>query len=154
MSLMESFVTALKLNDENVDEEEYLDDEDYQEETARSNKQDSEPADKKPKFSQSVARKRTSNGTGMQVCSIKPTSIEDAREIIDTLLSNRPVVLNMESLDSDIAQRILDYSSGATYAIGGNLQKIAHYIFILTPASVEVSGDFQGVTGESMDSGY
>ena len=87
----------------------------------------------------------------MEVCVIKPTGVDDSREIIDTLLSNRTVLLNMEGLDVDIAQRILDYASGATYAIDGNLQKISHYIFIITPASVDVSGDFSTVLNESFD---
>lgn len=44
----------------------------------------------------------------MEVCVIKPTSVEDAREITETLLANRTVVLNLEGLDVDIAQRIID----------------------------------------------
>jgi len=84
-------------------------------------------------------------GSGMEVCVIKPASMEDAREITDTLLSNRTVVLNMEGLDMDIAQRIIDFASGSCYAMNGNLQKIANYIFIITPASVDISGDFQNL---------
>ena len=79
----------------------------------------------------------------MEVCVIKPTSMEDAREITETLLSNRTVVLNMEGLD--MAQRIIDFASGSCFAINGNLQKIANYIFIITPATVDISGDFQNL---------
>ena len=73
---------------------------------------------------------------------IKPTSVEDAREITETLLENRTVVLNVEGLDVEIAQRIIDFTSGSCFAISGNLQKISNYIFIITPASVDISGDF------------
>lgn len=83
--------------------------------------------------------------SGMEVCVIKPASMDDAREITDTLLSNRTVVLNMEGLDMDIAQRIIDFASGSCYAMNGNLQKIANYIFIITPSSVDISGDFQNL---------
>ena len=83
-----------------------------------------------------------SSGGNMEVCVIKPTSMEDAREITETLLDNRAVVLNVEGLDVGIAQRIIDFTSGSTFAIDGNLQKISNYIFIITPSSVEVSGDF------------
>lgn len=83
----------------------------------------------------------------MEVCVIKPTSVEDAREITETLLANRTVVLNLEGLDVDIAQRIIDFTSGSCFAISGNLQKISHYIFIITPASVDISGDFQDIFG-------
>lgn len=88
---------------------------------------------------------------GMEVCVIKPTSVEDAREITDTLLDNRTVLLNMEGLDLDLAQRIIDFTSGSTYAIDGNLQKISHYIFILTPKNVDVSGDFQEILSGAFD---
>ena len=69
-------------------------------------------------------------------------TVEDAREITETLLANRTVVLNLEGLDVDIAQRIIDFTSGSCFAISGNLQKISHYIFIITPSTVDISGDF------------
>ena len=78
----------------------------------------------------------------MEVCVIKPTSVEDAREITETLLTNRTVVLNVEGLDLEIAQRIIDFTSGSCFAISGNLQKISNYIFIITPPNVDISGDF------------
>ena len=93
-----------------------------------------------------MRKKNSGNGT-MEVCVIKPTSVEDAREITETLLANRTVVLNLEGLDVDIAQRIIDFTSGSCFAISGNLQKISHYIFIITPASVDISGDFQDIFG-------
>lgn len=89
--------------------------------------------------------KRSQTTSGMEVCVIKPTSFEESREITETLLTNRTVVLNMEGLDVDIAQRIIDFASGSCYAINGNLQKISNYIFIITPESVDISGDFQSL---------
>ena len=82
---------------------------------------------------------------------IKPTTFEDAREVTDTLLSGRAVVLNFEGMDVDLAQRIIDFCSGACYALGGSLQQVASYIFILTPATVELSGDFQTILGREFD---
>ena len=87
----------------------------------------------------------------MEVCVIKPTVFEDAMEITQTLLYNRTVVLNLEGLDVNIAQRILDFTSGSCFAIQGNLQKISHYIFIITPKSVDISGDFQEIFGNVFD---
>ncbi len=115
--------------------------------------EDDEPEEKSKRSSQpkvtpihrTVTKKMP--GTGMEVCVIKPTSVEDAREITETLLANRTVVLNLEGLDVDIAQRIIDFTSGSCFAISGNLQKISHYIFIITPASVDISGDFQDFFG-------
>ena len=91
------------------------------------------------------SKRKALSGAGMEVCVIKPTTVEDAREITETLLANRTVVLNLEGLDVDIAQRIIDFTSGSTFAISGNLQKISRYIFIITPASVDISGDFQNL---------
>lgn len=87
----------------------------------------------------------------MSVCVVKPKSMEDAREITETLLANCTVVLNMEGLDLDLAQRIIDFTSGSCYAISGNLQKISNYIFIITPAAVDVSGDFQDILSGAFD---
>lgn len=88
---------------------------------------------------------KKSSSAAMEVCVIKPISFNDAREITETLLMNRPVILNVEGLDVDIAQRIIDFASGSCFAISGNLQKISNYIFILTPSNVEISGDFQSL---------
>ncbi len=86
-------------------------------------------------------------GNAMKVCVIKPISVEDAREITETLIANRTVILNLEGLDLEIAQRIIDFTSGSCYAISGNLQKISTYIFVVTPANVDISGDFQNIMG-------
>ena len=83
----------------------------------------------------------------MEVSMVKPTSIEDAREICDFLLAGKAVVLNMEGIHTEIAQRIIDFTSGSTYSMNGNLQKISSYIFIATPDSVSLSGDFQEMIG-------
>ncbi len=79
----------------------------------------------------------------MEVSLIKPTSLDNAKEICDYLLDGKAVVLNMEGIHTETAQRIIDFTSGATYSMDGNLQKISNYIFIATPQSVELSGDFQ-----------
>ena len=81
----------------------------------------------------------------MQVCVINPTSIEEEIEITETLLEGRTVVINMEGLNVEIAQRIIDFTSGATYAMNGNLQKISNYIFLATPNGVDISGDIQSI---------
>jgi cell division inhibitor SepF len=87
----------------------------------------------------------------MEVCVVKPTAFEDAREITETLLDNRTVVLNLEGLDVDIAQRIIDFASGSCFAMRGNLQKISHYIFIITPPTVDISGDFADLISGTLD---
>lgn len=96
-------------------------------------------------------RGRKVSGGNMEVCVIKPSSMEDTRDIADTLIDRCTVVLNLEGIDVDVAQRIIDFSSGACYSIGGSLQKISSYIFILTPANVEITGDFQEILSGAFD---
>ena len=69
--------------------------------------------------------------------------MNDSQEICQYLLAGKAVVLNMEGLNMEVAQRIIDFASGATYSMNGNLQKISNSILIATPESVELSGDFQ-----------
>ena len=95
--------------------------------------------------------RRKSGGNTMEVCVIKPTSMEDTRDIADTLIAHCTVVLNLEGIDVEVAQRIIDFSSGSCYSIGGGLQKISSYIFILTPDNVEVSGDIQEILSGAFD---
>lgn len=164
MGVMDKFLNAMKFNDEDdyLDEDEYLDDEEEIEEVAKkvpiikkdNVNNDGENFIKRvqPKVTpirQNNTRKLA--GNGMEVCVIKPTTFEDAREITETLLTNRTVVLNLEGLDVDLAQRIIDFTSGSCFAIFGNLQKISHYIFIITPSSVDISGDFQDIINGSFD---
>ncbi len=170
MGVMDKFLNYMKLNGEEDDEyydDDYLDGEEDEEPVAQrkapsakpkddeieerpAKKHPTAPSGKITPIKQSSSRRMT-NGSGMEVCVIKPTSVEDAREITETLLANRTVVLNLEGLDVDIAQRIIDFTSGSCFAIAGNLQKISHYIFIITPSSVDISGDFQDIFGGSLD---
>lgn len=94
---------------------------------------------------------RKKSGASMEVSVIRPTSMEDTREIADTLLDSCTVVLNLEGLDVDVAQRIIDFTCGACYSLNGSLQKISSYIFILTPADVDISGDFQEILNGAFD---
>ena len=94
-----------------------------------------------------TAMRQSSRGgnTMMEVSMVRPTTFEDARDICDMLLTGRAVVINMEGVQVELAQRIIDFASGACYAIDGNLQKISSYIFIVTPNNIELSGEFQNM---------
>ena len=65
--------------------------------------------------------RRSSQSVNMEVCVIKPTSMEDTREIADTLVDNSTVILNLEGIDVELAQRIIDFTSGACYSLGGEV---------------------------------
>ena len=96
--------------------------------------------------------RRANQASSMEVCVIKPASMEDTREIADTLLDNATVILNLEGIDVELAQRIIDFASGACYSLNGSLQKISSYIFVLGPSSVDITGDLQNILGGSTPS--
>lgn len=164
MKVFDKFMDVMRLSpddDDDLYDDYYDDDEEEEEDESTSKKGLFHKKDKdEDSFDDSAASRervkpvnkitpirntRKNGGSAMAVCVIKPTGFEDAREITDTLLGNRTVVLNVEGLDVDIAQRIIDFASGSCYAMNGNLQKISNYIFIITPESVDISGDFQEI---------
>lgn len=98
------------------------------------------------------SRKNAMQSVNMEVCVIKPASMEDTREIADTLVDNSTVILNLEGIDVELAQRIIDFTSGACYALGGSLQKVSSYIFILGPYNVDITGDLQNILGSTVPS--
>lgn len=161
MGVMDKFLNYMKLNDDDdYYDDDYYDEPDDEPKISQPKRipvreepvQAEEPVRKQnPKITPMTRQPRKMNGAGMEVCVIRPTSVEDGREITETLLANRTVVLNLEGLDVDVAQRIIDFTSGSCFAISGNLQKISHYIFIITPASVDISGDFQELISGSFD---
>lgn len=69
----------------------------------------------------------------------KPSSYEETQNIIDNLKVNRPIIVNLDELDTDVAQRILDFISGAVYALSGNIRKAARNIFVVAPNNVDVT---------------
>lgn len=167
MSLFDKFLDVMRLNGEDDDDdyefanEEYYDDDDYEEAPKKkSRKELKEEVKKEESVAREVVKEKVKpvskitpisksqkkqGAAGMQVCVIKPTSIEEEIEITETLLEGRTVVINMEGLNVEIAQRIIDFTSGATYAMNGNLQKISNYIFLATPSGVDISGDIQSL---------
>ncbi len=107
------------------------------------------PARMKSQRNTNVVPMKSRNG--MEVCVIKPTSVDDAKDITDTLIKERAVILNLEGLHVELAQRIFDFASGSCYALDGNFQKVSNYIFIVTPSSVEISGDLPELLDGTLD---
>ncbi len=74
---------------------------------------------------------------------MQPENFEDARDIANHLKSKKPVVMNLESVERDVARRIVDFLSGAVYALDGNIQKVSNGIFLIAPYNVGIMGDFK-----------
>lgn len=74
---------------------------------------------------------------------VKPANYEEAADICDELKNRKIIVINTTGLETRIAQRLLDFMGGASYALGGDLEEIEKGVYILSPASVEVSSDLK-----------
>ena len=152
-SLLSRLMNSLRLSGDEDEDDYYLDDDDdmFEEDaprksffSRRSEEDDyDDEVDTRSRYQGGRNAKVVQMKRGMEVTMIKPTSMEDSREVCDYLLAGKAVVLNLEGIHMEVAQRIIDFTSGATYSMEGNLQKISNYIFIATPRSVELSGDFQ-----------
>lgn len=150
MSLFGRLMDSMRVNADEEDDEYFEEDEEYSEKPQKRlpslirkrDEEDDEEEDAKPRlFSRKVAPVKKSGS--LEVALVKPSVFDDAKTIVDDLLYGKAVVLNMEGINTEIAQRIIDFTSGATYSMNGKLQKISNYIFIITPESVSLSGEFQ-----------
>ena len=76
-----------------------------------------------------------------KVVVMQPNKFEDAQDICDHLKNRKPVVINLEDVDRDEAQRIIDFLSGSIFALDGNIQKVSTSIFLVAPSNVDLMGD-------------
>jgi cell division inhibitor SepF len=89
-------------------------------------------------------RGRAPAGNGGGVASmhvVTPRSFNDAQQVADEFKRSKPVIINLQSTDRELSKRLIDFSSGMTYALGGGMQRISQGIFLLTPENVEVSAE-------------
>ncbi|HZK85087.1 MAG TPA: cell division protein SepF [Desulfosporosinus sp.] len=79
----------------------------------------------------------------MRVVVMEPSSFEEAQNIADQLKARRPVIVNLENTEKMLAKRIVDFISGTTYALNGNMQKVGNGIFLFVPTNVDISGEMR-----------
>ncbi|MDQ1467418.1 MAG: cell division inhibitor SepF [Actinomycetota bacterium] len=75
---------------------------------------------------------------------MEPEGFNDAQDVGDRLKAGQPVILNLQGVDRDLQRRLIDFSSGLCYALGGTMEKAAEQVFLLTPSDVEVSQEEKG----------
>src|SRR5579859_6340761 len=90
-----------------------------------------------------VSGGRGGNGRGgdVRVHFVAPKNFNDVQDVADKFKDAIPVILNLQSTDTDLSKRLIDFSSGLTYALDGGMQRIADKVFLLTPRNVEVSAE-------------
>jgi len=151
MGAFDRFLNYMKINDDDFyEEDDYPVNEPKPEKKPASvPKEDAEPEDRTirkgtvNKVTNMAKGNRRPAPSNMEVVRIEPKSVEDGRKISDLLLENKVVFLDLEGIDVNLAQRIIDFTSGATYAIDGTLQQMSKYTFVIAPPVVAVSGDFE-----------
>lgn len=116
--------------------------------TAKQPKTQNSSSKVTPMYSVKKKTSGSSAGSSNEVCVIKPKQFDESTEIVDALLDNCTVILNLEGLDITLAQHIIDFTAGASYAIDGNIKKVSSYIFILTPEGVDITGDSQEILND------
>jgi cell division inhibitor SepF len=72
---------------------------------------------------------------------VVPRSFNDAQQIADKFKDAIPVILNLQGTDQELSKRLIDFTSGLTYALDGGMQRVADKVFLLTPRNVEVSAE-------------
>ncbi len=72
---------------------------------------------------------------------VVPTSFNQAQEVADKFRGSQPVIVNLQAADRDLARRLIDFASGLCYGLGGQMEKVANQVYLLTPSNVEVSAE-------------
>lgn len=168
MSIWDKFTSFLVMKD---DDDDYAEDEVYEEAPVRKDRKPAAEKEKienlRPERKvyrrnqdserevtpEPVARERKidrtnkivpirSTSSGVEVYIMKPTSFDESQDVVDLLLDGKAVVVNLEGFDMKVAQRIMDFISGAVYSMQGKLHGVSQYIFILSPSGIDISGDY------------
>ena len=103
-----------------------------------------------PQYLHSISKKAQPNkvvnihsNNQFKVVIMQPETFDDARDICDHLKNKKPVVVNVESLNKETAQRVIDFLSGSVYGLDGDIQKVSAGIFLIAPNNVDIMGDFK-----------
>jgi cell division inhibitor SepF len=105
-------------------------------------------ADESPAEQRSASLRPVGGGRGngrgggdVRVHLVVPKNFNDVQDVADKFKDSIPVILNLQGTETDLAKRLIDFSSGLTYALDGGMQRIADKVFLLTPHNVEVSAE-------------
>ena len=107
---------------------------------------DPEAEENAPRLPSARSRSRRTDGVvqavpSVQVHLVLPESFQDAKHIADRFKDAVPVILNLQGVDQELSKRLIDFTSGLTYALDGGMQRVADKVFLLTPRNVQVSAE-------------
>ena len=121
-----------------LEEDEYEDEEMMDEEEGFFEEEPEILEDTRSRRKQAKVIGMPNSAAKMRMLVYQPCSYEEAESIIDNLKARKPVIMNLDELDRELAQRIIDFIGGAVYSLGGDLKKVARNIFVVAPSNVDV----------------
>lgn len=130
-----------KLEEEIEQEEQEVEEED-EEEVSKFERSEGQPevsARNVVDFTSAASARENGSNLRMKVIVIEPKTFDDAQQVANCLREKRPVVINFENTDGDDARRIIDFISGTTYALNGEIKKVGHNVFFCAPSNVNVT---------------
>ena len=92
---------------------------------------------------------RSASSAGLELIIRQPTSFNDSQEICDLLKQDRAVIINLEKIEPELAQKMMDFISGAIYALDAKIHQISGAIFCISPEKVDISGDYFAMISET-----
>ncbi len=128
--LMDKFLGIIGFEEELAEEDERYQDPKIREE------EDIFPASKKKGQVLNLHAQRQ-----LKVVVAEPKVFEDVQNLADNLKNRRPVIINLEKADTELARRIVDFISGAIYALNGNFQKVGNNIFLVVPSNMDIQSE-------------
>lgn len=88
----------------------------------------------------------------MKVVVVEPTNYDEVQDICNNLKSKKPIIINFENIDKDVARRMVDFISGAVFALDGTIQKVSNGIVVVAPSNVDILGNLKnGIGKEDFD---
>lgn len=142
MSVFGKYKDLVGIGDDYYDDE--ITEEEIEEAERRIERQQQERQHERPKFSRRESNVVPMGGISsemMKLVVIEPSSFEESPKLVDSLKERKPVIINLEKIDSETARKIFDFLSGATYALNGNVQKVANNIFVFAPDNVDITSN-------------
>jgi len=76
-------------------------------------------------------------------------AFDDAAKAADELRRKKAVILNMENVDKALTRRVVDFLSGAVYALDGSVKKVAQSTYLFCPHNMDVIGDLESFQNEA-----
>ena len=143
MGVFNKFKDLLGFEEYEEEDEMEMEEEDYG--TERKSVDTRQPLTSQPRYDNNVVsmQNRTVKAltSKFKLMVIEPKGFDECSKLVDSLKSRKPIIVNLEKLDSDTARKIFDFLGGATYALNGNVQKVANNIFVFAPENVSITAE-------------